>query len=59
MIRVLLLVLICSTPLVAQKNVKVYYDSEKNRVHEDYYVSAEDDQLLDGPYKLYFPNGKI
>ena len=58
MFRVLVLFLISSTSLLAQKNIKVYYDSEKNRVQEDYYVSTENDQLLDGPYKRYFPNGK-
>ena len=59
MVRVLVLILMCSTSLVAQRQVKVYYDGAKKRLQEDYFVSAENDQILEGPYKRYYPNGKL
>ncbi len=60
MLRIFILVLFCTSPLLAQKKqVKVYYDGAKKKIQEDYYVLEENDQVLDGPYKRYYTNGKL
>ena len=43
----------------AQKNVRTYHDPMQRQVHEDYFVSVADGTTLEGPYKRYFPNGKL
>ncbi|MFY7945012.1 MAG: hypothetical protein ACOVNZ_10530, partial [Crocinitomicaceae bacterium] len=50
--------LLISTLLFAQKEVKTFYDPMKRQLQEHYFV-ADDNQTMDGKYKRYFPNGKI
>ena len=59
MIRVIVVLLVCSTQALAQKEIKIYYDAAKRYVKEDYFVATENDQLLEGPYKRYYSNGKV
>ncbi|MFN7792763.1 MAG: toxin-antitoxin system YwqK family antitoxin, partial [Cyclobacteriaceae bacterium] len=50
--------LLLSSQLYSQKEVKTYYDPAKKQVQEQYFVSA-DNQSIEGKYKKFFPNGKI
>lgn len=57
----LLLVLLAPLFLFAQqpKQVRNYYDGAKKRLHEDYFVTADGNKVFEGPYKRYYPNGKL
>ena len=44
---------------LAQNQVIKYFDAGQRKIHEEYYVKADDPEKMDGKYKRYFPNGKI
>src|SRR5688572_25913224 len=57
--RVLLILYSCLPLLVlGQKQVRTYYDSQKSKVQEEYYV-AGDNETLAGTYKRFYENGKV
>src|SRR6478735_2756107 len=45
--------------VIAQKEVKTYFDPQRRQMHEDYFVSREDNETLHGSYKSFYPNGNV
>src|SRR6187549_3960709 len=44
---------------VAQREIKTYHDPAQLRVHEDYMVSAQDGQTMEGKYRKFYENGNV
>ena len=50
---------ILSISVSAQDQTKTYYDALRKHPKEEYYVSTDDHETLQGKYKRYFFNGKM
>src|SRR5436190_11636401 len=46
-------------PAFSQKEVRTYYDAQKNHIQEDYFVSLQDNSIINGKYKRYYENGNL
>ena len=57
--RGVLFLWLTSIPLIAQKPVTKYYDASYQQVKEEYFVSEEDKESLQGKYTRYFEDGKV
>jgi hypothetical protein len=61
--RRLLLFLALAASLTAEaqqlREIKTHWDRAKRRIHENYWVTIENDQVYEGPYKRYYPNGQV
>jgi len=44
---------------IAQREISLYYDSEKTVLKERFTVDSEQSSVLDGPYTAYFTHGAI
>lgn len=58
----LMAMLLCSLMSVAafaQVKVLTYFDSTRQNVYEEFFVSEEDKETFHGPYKRFYPNGKL
>src|SRR5688572_27297367 len=43
----------------SQKEVKTYYDQQKQHIQEVYTTAQEDDQKIVGKYMRYYENGNV
>ena len=59
MIRSVLLIICIAHGAFAQKHVQHFFDGAKKYVQEDYYVLKDNEEILQGPYKRYYPNGQL
>src|SRR5882762_9196398 len=50
---------ILSLSVSAQKQIRTFYDPMRRHVKEDYFVAEDDNEMIQGKYKRYFPNGKV
>jgi len=51
------LLLLPALTVFGQKEVRTYYDQQKNHIQEKYFVSQDGETLM-GEYKRFYENGK-
>src|SRR5690349_15113974 len=51
--------ILLSHSLLAQKEVRTYYDPQQKHVQEVYTVSKEDNEKIIGKYLRYYENGNV
>src|SRR3954469_20435135 len=54
---VCILLIIPALAAFGQKEVRTWYDQQKNHVQEKYFVSPENDEIIVGEYNRYYENG--
>src|SRR5258708_31751478 len=55
----ILISLSLSISLSAQNQARTFYDGSRRHPKEEYFVSAEDNETLQGKYKRFFFNGRV
>src|SRR5690606_2902892 len=58
-ITLVLTLIVCSTAVFAQKEVRTYYDDKKEKIQEIYFVSPKDAQRYVGKYQRFYESGGI
>ena len=56
---ILIACLLIGQSAFAQKEIKTYHDPMQLKIHEAYFVSAQDGQTMEGKYRKFFPNGNL